>query len=79
MALNSPMQDQIDYTTSSELVSSDLVGTTHAGVVDSLATITDGNRLVLYVWYDNEYGYSSQVIRLMLDVVGLKKQVVPEN
>ena len=79
MALNSPMQDQIDYTTSSELVSSDLVGTTHAGVVDSLATIADGNRLVLYVWYDNEYGYSSQVIRLMLDVVGLKKLVVPET
>jgi glyceraldehyde 3-phosphate dehydrogenase len=79
ISLNSPMQDQIDYTTSSELVSSDLVGTTHAGVVDSLATITDGNRLVLYVWYDNEYGYSSQVIRLMLDVVGLKKPVVPEN
>jgi len=77
MALNSPMQDQIDYTTSSELVSSDLVGSTHAGVVDSLATITDGNRLVLYVWYDNEYGYSSQVIRLMLDVAGLKKPVVP--
>jgi glyceraldehyde 3-phosphate dehydrogenase len=77
MALNSPMQDQIDYTTSSELVSSDLIGTTHAGVVDSLATITDGNRLVLYVWYDNEYGYSCQVIRLMQDVVGLKKPVVP--
>jgi glyceraldehyde 3-phosphate dehydrogenase len=79
MALNSSMQDQIDYTTSSELVSSDLVGTTHAGVVDSLATIAEGNRLVLYVWYDNEYGYSSQVIRLMLDVVGLKKLVVPET
>jgi len=77
MALNSPMQDQIDYTTSSELVSSDLVGSTHAGVVDSLATIADGNRVVLYVWYDNEYGYSSQVIRLMLDVAGLTKPVVP--
>lgn len=77
MALNSPMQDQIDYTTSSELVSTDLVGTTHAGVVDSLATITDGNRLVIYVWYDNEYGYSCQVVRLMLDMVGLKKSVYP--
>jgi len=78
IALDSPMQDQIDYTTSSELVSTDLVGTTHAGVVDSLATIADENRLVLYVWYDNEYGYSSQVVRLMSDLVGLKKRVFPE-
>jgi len=79
MALNSPMQDQIDYTTSSELVSSDLVGSTHAGVVDSLATIADGNRVVLYVWYDNEYGYTTQVIRMMQDVVGLRLPNVPAN
>jgi len=77
IALNSPMQDQIDYTVSSELVSTDLVGTTHAGVVDSLATITDGNKLVIYVWYDNEYGYSCQVVRLMSDLAGLKKRVFP--
>ncbi len=77
ISLNSEMQDQIDYTTSSELVSTDMVGSTHAGVVDSLATIVDGNRLVLYVWYDNESGYSAQVIRMMQDVVGLKMQTVP--
>jgi glyceraldehyde 3-phosphate dehydrogenase len=77
ISLNSEMQDQIDYTTSSELVSTDMVGSTHAGVIDSLATIVDGNRLVLYVWYDNESGYSAQVIRMMQDVVGLKMQTVP--
>ncbi|MCW9035920.1 MAG: glyceraldehyde-3-phosphate dehydrogenase [Rhodospirillales bacterium] len=77
MTLNSPMQDQIDYTASSELVSSDLVGSSHAGVVDSLATIVEDDRLVLYVWYDNEYGYSAQVIRMMQDVVGLKMRNVP--
>ena len=38
-----------------------------AGVVDSVATIVsaaDPTRVNLYVWYDNEFGYSSQVIRL---------------
>ncbi|CTQ58246.1 glyceraldehyde-3-phosphate dehydrogenase [Roseibium album] len=78
ISVQSPMQDQIDYTASTELVSSDLVGSTHAGVVDSQATIVDGNRLVLYVWYDNEAGYSTQVIRLMQEVAGMKYPTVPE-
>jgi glyceraldehyde 3-phosphate dehydrogenase len=77
ISLNSPMQDQIDYTASSELVSTDLVGSAHAGVVDSLATIVDGDRLVLYVWYDNEYGYSAQVFRMMQDVAGVRLPSVP--
>jgi glyceraldehyde 3-phosphate dehydrogenase len=77
VSLYSSMQDQIDYTASSELVSSDMVGSTHAGVIDSLATIVDGNRLVLYVWYDNESGYSTQVIRMMQEVAGLKMLTVP--
>lgn len=77
ISVQSPMQDQIDYTASTELVSSDLVGSTHAGVVDSQATIVDGNRLVLYVWYDNEAGYSTQVIRMMQEVAGMKYPSVP--
>ncbi len=79
ISLNSEMQDQIDFTASSELVSTDMVGSTHAGVVDSLATIVDGKRLVLYVWYDNESGYSAQVIRMMQDVAGLKMRTVPSD
>ncbi len=78
ISAQSPMQDQIDYTASTELVSSDLVGSTHAGVVDSQATIVDGNRLVLYVWYDNEAGYSTQVIRMMQEVAGMKYPTVPK-
>jgi glyceraldehyde 3-phosphate dehydrogenase len=77
VALNSSMQDQIDYTASPEVVSTDLVGSSHAGIVDSLATIVEEDRLVLYVWYDNEYGYSAQVIRMMQDVVGLKPPRIP--
>jgi glyceraldehyde 3-phosphate dehydrogenase len=70
-SLNSSLQEQIGYTSSTELVSSDLVGSVNAGVVDSVATIVDGDRVVLYVWYDNESGYSSQVVRVMQDLVGL--------
>ncbi len=44
---------------------------TYAGIVDSLATIVQGNRCVLYVWYDNEYGYSYQVVRIVEKVSGI--------
>ncbi|CCQ12204.1 NADPH-dependent glyceraldehyde-3-phosphate dehydrogenase [Pseudoalteromonas luteoviolacea B = ATCC 29581] len=67
-ALYSSLRDQIDYTASTEIVSSDLVGSRYAGVVDSQATIVDGDRVVLYVWYDNEFGYSCQVVRVMHDM-----------
>ena len=71
ISYHSPLQEQIGYTYSSEVVSTDLVGSTHAGVVDGRATIAEGNRIVLYVWYDNEAGYSNQVVRMMQKVVGL--------
>lgn len=64
IALHSDLQKQVDYSNSPEAVSSDFVGTRAAGIVDALATIAEGNRCVLYVWYDNEYGYSCQVIRM---------------
>ncbi|WP_054341283.1 glyceraldehyde-3-phosphate dehydrogenase [Neptunomonas antarctica] len=63
-ALHSPLQKQIDYSNSPEAVSSDFVGSRAAGIVDALATIATGKRCVLYVWYDNEFGYSCQVIRM---------------
>jgi len=63
-ALHGPMQKQIDYSNSPEAVSSDFVGSRSAGVVDALATICSGNSCVLYVWYDNEFGYSCQVVRM---------------
>jgi glyceraldehyde 3-phosphate dehydrogenase len=72
ISLDSPLQDQIDYTNSPEVVSSDFVGSRHAGVVDSLATIVAGNRCVLYVWYDNEFGYSCQVVRFVTRMAGLE-------
>lgn len=77
ISLDSPLQNQIDYTNSPEVVSSDFVGSRHAGVVDSLATIVQGNRCVLYVWYDNEFGYSCQVVRMVQKMAGLELPSIP--
>uniref|UniRef100_UPI003D8150A4 glyceraldehyde-3-phosphate dehydrogenase n=1 Tax=Trichloromonas sp. TaxID=3069249 RepID=UPI003D8150A4 len=77
VSLDSKLQNQLDYTNSPEAVSSDFVGSRHAGVVDSLATIVEGNRAVLYVWYDNEFGYSCQVIRMLDKVAGLELPSFP--
>ena len=74
ISYHSDLQEQIGFTYSTEVVSSDLVGSIHAGVVDGGATIADGKRVVLYVWYDNEAGYSNQVVRMMQKVVGLSMQ-----
>ncbi|HLS93003.1 MAG TPA: glyceraldehyde-3-phosphate dehydrogenase, partial [Microbacterium sp.] len=63
-SLHGELRTQIDYVESDEIVSSDFVGNNRAGIVDGLATIATGTHLVVYVWYDNEYGYSSQVVRL---------------
>ncbi len=77
ISLESPLQNQIDYTNSPEAVSSDFVGSRHAGVVDSVSTIVSGDRVVLYVWYDNEFGYSSQVVRLVQKMAGLELPLLP--
>ncbi len=69
--------EQIDYTTSTELVSSDLVGADRTSIVDSQATIADRDRCVLYVWYDNEAGYSYQVVRVVQEIAGLTYPRVP--
>jgi glyceraldehyde 3-phosphate dehydrogenase len=65
-ALEGELVEQIKYSLNNELVSSDIVGTSAPSIFDSNATIVsgDGKNIVMYVWYDNEYGYSHQVIRL---------------
>jgi len=70
-ASDSPLSEQIDYSASNEVVSSDFVGTPEPAIFDSVATIAEGKNCVLYVWYDNEYGYTTQVMRVMRHMVGL--------
>jgi glyceraldehyde 3-phosphate dehydrogenase len=76
-SIGGKLQNQIDYTNSDEVVSCDFVGNRHACIVDSKATIVDGRHCVLYVWYDNEFGYARQVVRIVDDLAGLGTQTFP--
>ena len=79
MSLHSPMQRQLDFTSSSEVVSSDFVGNRHACIIDANATIANGRHAVVYVWYDNEFGYSCQVIRVVQKWAGISYPLVPRD
>jgi glyceraldehyde 3-phosphate dehydrogenase len=65
-ALHGELVEQIRYSSSTEVVSSDFIGDPVAGVYDSPSTKVseDGHTIVLYIWYDNEFGYTCQVMRL---------------
>ncbi|GAA1724831.1 glyceraldehyde-3-phosphate dehydrogenase [Microcella frigidaquae] len=76
-SLHSNLRQQIDYIESPEVVSTDFIGSHRAGIVDGLATISTGDNLVVYVWYDNEFGYSSQVVRVLETMAGTHPAVVP--
>jgi glyceraldehyde 3-phosphate dehydrogenase len=64
-ALEGNLVEQIQYAFSNELVSTDVIGNPCPSVFDSQATIIspDKKSIILYIWYDNEYGYTRQVIR----------------
>lgn len=79
VALYSPLRKQIDYSNSPEVVSSDLVGSRHACIFDSVATIANGRQVVLYCWYDNEFGYSCQVHRVLEQFAGVNYRVYPKE
>lgn len=65
-SLKGTLIEQIRYSNSTEFVSSDGTGDSCACIYDSPATKVsdDGKTLIVYLWYDNEFGYTSQVIRL---------------
>ncbi|MGO2149058.1 glyceraldehyde-3-phosphate dehydrogenase [Halomonas sp.] len=79
MSIDSSYQKQIDYVDSAEVVSSDFVGNRHAGIVDAKATIANGNHVVVYVWYDNEFGYSCQVIRILQQMSNVQFLKLPRH
>lgn len=76
-ALEGELVEQIQYAFSNELVSSDIIGNPCSSVFDSQATIIspDKKSIVLYVWYDNEYGYTRQVIRFSKHISEVRRQV----
>ncbi|MCW4351707.1 glyceraldehyde-3-phosphate dehydrogenase [Hoyosella sp. YIM 151337] len=78
VSLASPLQRQIDFIASPDTVSTDFVGSRAACVVDAEATIVNGNHAVVYLWYDNEFGYSSQVVRVVQHVTGVLYPKFPQ-
>lgn len=77
-ANRSELHKQIDFSASAEIASTDVVGSRFAGVVDSKATIADGKRAILYIWYDNEFGYSVQVVRILQRMAGINYAFFPK-
>ncbi|MGW3407478.1 glyceraldehyde-3-phosphate dehydrogenase, partial [Streptomyces zhihengii] len=77
VSLHSSLKRQIDFTTAPDAVSMDFVGSRHASIVDAGATKVDGDNAILYLWYDNEFGYSCQVIRVVQHVSGVEYPTFP--
>jgi glyceraldehyde 3-phosphate dehydrogenase len=76
-SLEGDLVNQIFYSYDPELVSSDIIGNTCCSVYDSHATIVspDGKNVVLYTWYDNEFGYTKQVIRLAKHITKVQRLI----
>ena len=74
-ALNGELVEQINYSIDPELVSNDIIGNECCSVFDSPATIVspDKKNVVLYTWYDNEFGYTKQVLRLAKHVAQVRR------
>ena len=77
VAFHSKFREIIGYVNSPEVVSTDFYSSPFASIVDSKATIASGNRVTLYCWYDNEYGYTKQVIGLAKKVAKIDLPRLP--
>lgn len=76
-SLTGPLSRNLDYTAATDAVSSDFIGSRAACIVDANAAIVDGDTAIVYVWYDNEFGYSSQVVRTVQYLSGIEYPIYP--
>ncbi|MGW6374506.1 glyceraldehyde-3-phosphate dehydrogenase [Rhodococcus sp. NPDC055112] len=76
-SLTGTLSRNLDYTAATDAVSSDFIGSRAACIVDANAAIVDGDTAILYVWYDNEFGYSCQVVRTVQYLSGVEYPVYP--
>ena len=76
-ALNGDLVNQIFYSFDEELVSNDIIGNTCCAVYDAPATLVspDKKSIVIYTWYDNEFGYTKQVIRLAKYIAKVRRLI----
>ena len=63
-AAEGPYQGIIEYSTD-PLVSSDIVGNPHSAIFDSQMTKAVGKMAKIFVWYDNEWGYSNRMVDVL--------------
>ena len=78
IAFHSKYREIIGFVNSPEIVSTDFYSSSFASVIDSQATIVSDKRLTLYCWYDNEYGYTKQVIGLTKKVANIDLPRLPK-
>ncbi len=74
-SIEGALMEQIHYSEETEYSSSHAIGMTTTSVIDAPSTIVsdDGRRVILYAWYDNEYGYACQVVRLAKVFAGVRR------
>ncbi len=74
-SLEGDFMEQIHYSTDTEYVSTSAVGMTSTSVVDSPSNIVseDGKSAMVYAWYDNEFGYCCQVVRLAKHIAKVRR------
>ncbi|MEU8898190.1 glyceraldehyde-3-phosphate dehydrogenase [Nocardia sp. NPDC048505] len=77
VSLSGPLSRNLDYTAATDVVSSDFIGSRAASIIDANATIVEGDTAILYVWYDNEFGYSCQVVRTVQYISGIEYPTYP--
>jgi len=77
VSLRGPLKRAIDFTTAKDAVSSDFIGSRSAVIVDGNAAIVNDDNAILYLWYDNEFGYSTQVVRVVQSVSGTEVPALP--
>ena len=66
-AADGPLAGILQYT-EEPIVSSDIVGSTYSSVFDAGMTMTMGDMVKVFSWYDNESGYSNRLVDLALKV-----------
>jgi glyceraldehyde 3-phosphate dehydrogenase len=77
VSLAGPLSRNLDYTAATDVVSSDFIGSRAASIIDANATIVEDDTAILYVWYDNEFGYSCQVVRTVQYISGIEYPTYP--
>jgi glyceraldehyde 3-phosphate dehydrogenase len=69
-AAESNMKGILEYS-EDDLVLRDIVGNPHSCIVDSKLTMSMGNLIKVFGWYDNEWGYSNRVVELVKKIASM--------